>query len=97
NVDVDLSPLAGKDVKFILTVLTAGSAQQDRALWVGPHIYRAGASPATSIPANTATVTATATATTTVTATGTTAATSTATATATSTSTATATSTPPPQ
>ena len=42
NVDVDLSSLAGRDVKFILTVLTAGVATGDRALWVGPHIYRAG-------------------------------------------------------
>ncbi|HET6595484.1 MAG TPA: NBR1-Ig-like domain-containing protein [Anaerolineales bacterium] len=50
NVDVDLSPLAGRDVKFILTVLAAGVATGDRALWVGPHIYRAGASPATSAP-----------------------------------------------
>ena len=39
SVDVDLSSLAGKDVKFILTVLSAGSAQHDRALWVGPYIY----------------------------------------------------------
>ena len=43
NVDVDLSTLAGKDVKFILTVLAAGVATGDRALWVGPHIYRATA------------------------------------------------------
>ncbi len=40
NVDVDLSALAGKDVKFILTVLAAGSPTGDRALWVGPRIYR---------------------------------------------------------
>lgn len=46
NVDVDLSSLAGKDVKFILTVLAAGVATGDRALWVGPHIYRAGSSTA---------------------------------------------------
>jgi len=50
NVDVDLSPLAGRDVKFILTVLSAGVATGDRALWVGPIIYRAGASPATAVP-----------------------------------------------
>jgi hypothetical protein len=43
SVDVDLSSLAGKDVKFILTVLSAGVASGDRALWVGPIIYRAGA------------------------------------------------------
>ena len=58
NVDVDLSSLAGKDVKFILTVLAAGVATGDRALWVGPHIYRVGASPAT--PATPATISATA-------------------------------------
>jgi len=40
SVDVDLTPLAGKDVKFILTVLAAGSASGDRALWVGPRIFR---------------------------------------------------------
>ena len=44
NVDVDLTPLAGKDVKFILTVLAAGSPVGDRALWVGPRIYRADGS-----------------------------------------------------
>ena len=38
--DIDLSSLAGKDVKFILTVLSAGVASGDRALWVGPIIYR---------------------------------------------------------
>src|SRR5215207_4414518 len=54
NVDVDLSSLAGKDVKFILTVLSAGVATGDRALWVGPHIYRAGASPATTAAPTTA-------------------------------------------
>ncbi|MCC6299469.1 MAG: hypothetical protein IT314_09225 [Anaerolineales bacterium] len=40
NVDVDLSPLAGKDVKFGLSALAVGPATGDRALWVGPHIYR---------------------------------------------------------
>jgi hypothetical protein len=50
TVDVDLSSLAGKDVKFILTVRAAGSAQHDRALWVGPYIYRAGATPAATTP-----------------------------------------------
>ncbi len=52
NVDIDLSSLAGKDVKFILTVLSAGSTAGDRAMWVGPYIYRAGAS-ATAVPSNT--------------------------------------------
>jgi len=40
STDVDLSPLAGKDVKFILTILAAGSANGDRAEWVNPIIYR---------------------------------------------------------
>jgi hypothetical protein len=55
NVDVNLSSLAGKDVKFILTVLAAGSAQHDRALWVGPQIYRAGATPVATTPPASAT------------------------------------------
>jgi uncharacterized repeat protein (TIGR01451 family) len=41
SVDVDLSRLAGQDVTFILTVLSAGMATGDRALWVGPIISRA--------------------------------------------------------
>ncbi|HEU4744467.1 MAG TPA: carboxypeptidase regulatory-like domain-containing protein, partial [Anaerolineales bacterium] len=40
--DIDLSSLAGKDVKFILKVLAMGPATEDRALWVGPVIYRTG-------------------------------------------------------
>jgi hypothetical protein len=59
NVDVDLSALAGRDVKFILTVLAAGTAAGDRALWVGPHIYRP--SGGTVIPATTAAATTAAT------------------------------------
>jgi hypothetical protein len=50
NVDVNLSSLAGRDVKFILTVLSAGVATGDRALWVGPHIYRATSGGATAVP-----------------------------------------------
>lgn len=78
NVDVDLSSLAGRDVKFILTVLAAGNAQHDRALWVGPHIYRVGATTGggSTGPTATATATGTATATATATATGSSSATS---------------------
>jgi hypothetical protein len=57
SMDVDLTPLAGKDVKFILTVLAAGVATGDRALWVGPYIYRGGSS--SGAPAQSATETAT--------------------------------------
>ena len=72
TMDVDLNPLAGKSVKFILTVLASGVATGDRALWVGPHIYRPGAAPAnTNTPTPTGTTVG---ATATPTATGTTAA-----------------------
>ena len=63
NVDVNLSSLAGQDVKFILTVLSAGVNTGDRALWVGPHIYRPGGTPATPSTPGTTTATSTATAT----------------------------------
>jgi hypothetical protein len=43
--DLDLSPLAGQDVKFILTVLAAGPASGDRAVWSNPIIARAGPTP----------------------------------------------------
>ena len=39
-VDLDLGPLAGQDVRFVLTVLSLGSATGDRALWVEPRIVR---------------------------------------------------------
>ena len=38
--DLDLTPLAGQDVKFVLTVLSLGDAAGDRALWVEPRIVR---------------------------------------------------------
>jgi len=51
QVDLDLSALVGKDVKFILTVLSTGSAVGDRALWVAPMIYNpAGVSTPTNTP-----------------------------------------------
>jgi len=40
TVDLDLSPLAGQNVKFVLTVLSLGDASHDRALWVQPRITR---------------------------------------------------------
>jgi hypothetical protein len=39
-VDIDLSPLSGQSVKFILTVLSNGSPSGDRATWIAPHIVR---------------------------------------------------------
>ncbi|NWG32818.1 MAG: hypothetical protein HXY42_00115, partial [Chloroflexi bacterium] len=40
TVDLDLSPLAGRDVRFVFTVLSLGSPAGDRALWVEPRIVR---------------------------------------------------------
>lgn len=65
NADIDLSSLAGKDVKFILTVLSTGSPNGDRALWTGPIIYNASSSGSTAptatntVAAPSATLTAT--------------------------------------
>jgi len=58
NVNLDLSSLAGQNVKFILKVLAYGSPAGDRALWIAPRITRPGG-PA-PVPA-TITVTPTAT------------------------------------
>ena len=41
-VEVDLSGLNGKDVRFILTVLSNGSSSDDRALWLAPRIISKG-------------------------------------------------------
>jgi hypothetical protein len=38
--DLDLTPLAGQDVKFVLTILSLGDASGDRALWAAPRIVR---------------------------------------------------------
>ncbi len=56
-VNVDLSSLAGKNVKFMLVVTANGSPNQDYALWVGPKIVRPGTPPPTSTPTLTPTAT----------------------------------------
>jgi hypothetical protein len=38
RVDVDLSPLAGEEVNFVLTVLANGSPRDDDAFWLVPRI-----------------------------------------------------------
>lgn len=83
--DVDLSALAGKDVRFILFVSAAGFASGDRALWVAPRITRVGGSITQTPPPVVLSPTPTRTQTPGI---------STATATATATTTATPTSTP---
>ena len=40
RVDIDLSPLAGKSVEFILTVLNNGDNQEDWVFWLRPAILR---------------------------------------------------------
>ena len=40
TVDLDLTPLAGQDVKFVFSVLSLGPASGDRAVWVEPRIVR---------------------------------------------------------
>jgi hypothetical protein len=57
--NVDLSPLAGQSVKFILMVLATGSTSGDLAVWGAPRILRLGA-PATNTPLPPLTPTATA-------------------------------------
>ena len=49
NATVDLSPLAGRSVRFILTVLATGTATNDRVLWSAPRIVRTPA-PVTVTP-----------------------------------------------
>lgn len=67
SVDLDLDSLAGKKVKFFLTVLANDSKGKDQALWLTPRILRLG----TPSPTPTATATSTATATPTATSTST--------------------------
>ena len=55
NANLDLSSLAGQDVKFILVISAYGSPTGDRALWGNPIIARAGGTVATNTPAPTVT------------------------------------------
>ncbi|HSM72514.1 MAG TPA: NBR1-Ig-like domain-containing protein [Anaerolineales bacterium] len=50
NIDIDLSPLAGKSVRFILTLLATGYASNDRAVWGSPRIFREGGALPTITP-----------------------------------------------
>ncbi len=68
-VDIDLSFLEGKNIKFYLIVSANGSKGKDQALWLAPRIVRQGTPPPT--PTATASPTVTPTATSTATPTGT--------------------------
>lgn len=94
-VDIDLSFLAGDNVKFILAAGANGQFNQDYALWLAPRITRVG-TPPTSTPTNTPTSTPTTAPTGTPTNTPTNTPTSTPTSTPTNTPTSTPTGTPTP-
>ena len=54
--DLNLAPLAGQNVRFILTILATGSATNDKATWTAPYIVRldtTGQVPPTVTPTNT--------------------------------------------
>lgn len=59
-VDLDLSELAGQNVKFTLMVSANGAFDQDQALWVAPRITRRGTPPPTDTPTATPSLTPTA-------------------------------------
>lgn len=96
-IDLDLSSLAGRTLKFILTVSANGGNSQDYAIWLNPHIVRQGNAPtSTNTLSPTITFTPSITLTPTVTFTPTSTFTPTATFTPSATSTETPTSTPTP-
>ncbi len=50
NISVDLGPLAGRSVSFILTILATGYATGDRTIWASPRIARTGVALPTITP-----------------------------------------------
>ncbi|HEY5732044.1 MAG TPA: NBR1-Ig-like domain-containing protein, partial [Anaerolineales bacterium] len=52
-IDIDLSFLSGKKVKFILTILANGSSHEDYGLWVNPRITSQSSTPPTVTPSPT--------------------------------------------
>lgn len=63
SVDLDLSSLAGKNVKFYLTISANASKGKDQALWLAPRILRQGTPSPTPTATSTSTITATSTST----------------------------------
>jgi hypothetical protein len=49
-VNIDLSFLAGQNIKFYFTVLANGNSHEDFALWVTPRISRQSSQPPTTTP-----------------------------------------------
>ena len=48
SINIDLSPLSGENVRFILSVLANGSSHEDYAIWINPRITRQSSQPATA-------------------------------------------------
>jgi len=62
SIDLDLSALAGKNARFILSISANGGMNQDDGIWLRPRIERAGEKPAdTKTPTASATPTLTST------------------------------------
>jgi hypothetical protein len=59
ELDLDLSELAGQQVRFVLSVNDLGSSTDDRALWIAPRIVQAPAAAVSTRPAASASPTAT--------------------------------------
>lgn len=51
ELDLDLSDLAGQQVRFVLSVNDLGSSTDDRALWIAPRIVQASAAAVSTRPA----------------------------------------------
>ena len=60
DVDLDLNSLAGKRISFVLTVLSLGSSDGDRVLWIAPRVihneFPTMTATATMLPTSTATI-----------------------------------------
>lgn len=53
--DINLAPLAGQNVRFVLTLLATGTVANDKAVWTAPYIVRvdtSGQVPPTLTPTN---------------------------------------------
>lgn len=57
RIDVDLTPLAGQTVQFVLGVINEGRPERANAFWLVPSIRKAGAATATPSPTPTRTPT----------------------------------------
>jgi hypothetical protein len=59
DLDLDLGPLAGQQVRFVISVNDLGTSRGDRALWVAPRVVRSTSGSAPQAPAASPSVTTT--------------------------------------